>query len=100
MKNIFIAASLLLVSCNYKSESDKEFERVILMSDCTMISSNRALIELNEITLDAVLRTIKARGKATPEEQKQVETIPKEIDSLKAEIDKIKAEMSIKTKQQ
>jgi hypothetical protein len=46
MKNIFIAASLLLVSCNYKSESDKEFEHVMLMSDCTMISSNRALIEL------------------------------------------------------
>ncbi len=99
MKNIFIAASLLVVSCNYKSESDKEFERVMLMADCTNISTNRSLIKLMEIQLDALSRTIKATGKATPEQQKEVDAIPLEIDSLKADIDKIKAEISNKTKQ-
>jgi hypothetical protein len=100
MKNIFIAASLLVISCNYKSESDKQFDRAVLMADCTNISSNKALIKLKESTLDAVLRTIKATGKATPEQEKIINSTPLEIDSLNADIDSLKIKIYNQIKQQ
>jgi hypothetical protein len=100
MKNIFIAASLLVISCNYKSESDKQFDRVVLMADCTNISTNKALIKLKESTLDAVLGTIKATGKATPEQEKIINSIPLEIDSLNADIDSLKIKIDNQIKQQ
>jgi hypothetical protein len=100
MKNIFIAASLLVISCNYKSESDKQFERVVLMADCTNISTNKGLIKLKEIQLDAETRMlnatnrlIKATGRVNPEQKKDLETIPLEIENLKTDIDSLNADI-------
>lgn len=94
MKYIYIIASLLAVSCNYKSESEKKFEESILFSDCTAINSNKTLIHLMEIQLDAINRIIRATGKTTPEQKKEIESIPLEIDSLKTNINRLEARIS------
>ncbi len=100
MKHIFIIASLLAVSCNYKSENDKKVEESILFADCTAINSNKALIHLMEIQLDAINRTIRATGKATPEQKKELKNIPLKIDSLKTDINRLKTKIYNQIKQQ
>lgn len=109
MKHLFIIASLLAVSCNYKSENEKKIEEALLT-----VKSNKSLIHTNEISLDALKkllnstnRLIKAMGRTTPQHQKDIETIPleiknleAEIDSLKADTDKLEIEISNLTKQQ
>lgn len=100
MKYIYIIASLLAVSCNYKSESEKKLEESILFADCTAINSDKTLIHLKEIQLDAINRIIRATGKATPEQKKEIESIPQEIDSLKTDIDRLKTKIYYQIKQQ
>ncbi len=85
MKNIFIAASMLVVSCNYKSESDK-YDDSVIRTDCVLINGHETIISFKEQILEVTNRTIKETGKVTPEQQIKLRTIPLEIDSLKAEI--------------
>jgi hypothetical protein len=95
MKNIFIAALLLVVSCNYKSESEK-YDDSDIRIDCILINTHKDIISLKEEYLKRINRTIKETGKVTPEQQIELRTIPLEIDTLKAEIDSLKAEISKK----
>jgi hypothetical protein len=94
MKNIFIAASLLVISCNYKSENERKIEEALLT-----VKNNKSLIHTNEISLDAEIgmlnatnRLIKAMGRITPQHKIIIETTPLKIENLKAEIDSLKTD--------
>lgn len=100
MKNIFLAASFLILSCNYKSESDKEFERLILRNDCLMINSNRVLIKYAEDRIKIQKRIIKAQGRETTQDKKIIENELRKIDSLKIAMDSMRLDLAKRTKHQ